>query len=68
MTSNHSLLTHQNEHAATVFVEMNATHLCEAMRGIETKSTTTTRAIIGEPTAIDREQFRSAVASAGDNE
>ncbi|SDK16823.1 GTP cyclohydrolase I, partial [Halovenus aranensis] len=29
--------------AATVFVEMNATHLCEAMRGVETESTTTTR-------------------------
>jgi len=29
--------------AATVLVEMNATHLCEAMRGVETESTTTTR-------------------------
>lgn len=52
--------------AATVFVEMNATHLCEAMRGIETKSTTTTREIIGEPTSIDRKQFRSAVRRTGE--
>lgn len=48
--------------AATVFVEMSATHLCEAMRGIETKSTTSTRATIGEPTEIEREQFQTAIA------
>lgn len=48
--------------AATVFVEMSATHLCEAMRGIETKSTTTTRATVGEPTEVEREQFQMAIA------
>lgn len=47
--------------AATVFVEMNATHLCEAMRGIETRSTTTTRATAGEPTEAERERFQAAV-------
>ncbi|MXR21415.1 GTP cyclohydrolase I FolE [Halobacterium sp. PCN9] len=51
--------------AATVFVEMNATHLCEAMRGVETKSTTTTRATVGEPTEAERERFRAAVKRAG---
>lgn len=52
--------------ATTVFVEMNATHLCEAMRGIETKSETITRATIGEPTEVEREQFQTAIARAGD--
>ncbi|ESP86856.1 GTP cyclohydrolase I [Candidatus Halobonum tyrrellensis] len=47
--------------APAVLVEMNATHLCEAMRGIETESTTTTRATIGELTEPEREQFRAAV-------
>jgi GTP cyclohydrolase I len=47
--------------AATVFVEMNATHLCEAMRGVETESTTTTRATVGEPTEAERERFQAAV-------
>lgn len=47
--------------AATVFVEMNATHLCEAMRGVETRSTTTTRATAGEPTEAERERFQAAV-------
>lgn len=45
-----------------VLVEMNATHLCEAMRGIETESTTTTRSTVGEPTEIEQERFQAAVA------
>lgn len=53
--------------APIVFVEMNATHLCEAMRGIETKSTTTTRTTIGEPTDAEREQFQTAIAREGDS-
>ena len=47
--------------AGTVLVEMNATHLCEAMRGIETESTTTTRATVGEPNGAERERFQAAV-------
>lgn len=47
--------------AGTVLVEMNATHLCEAMRGIETESTTTTRATVGEPNGTERERFQAAV-------
>lgn len=47
--------------ADTVLVEMNATHLCESMRGIETESTTTTRTTIGDLTEPEREQFRTAV-------
>lgn len=47
--------------AATVLVEMNATHLCEAMRGVETKSMTTTKATVGEPTEAERERFQAAV-------
>ena len=51
--------------AAAVFVEMNATHLCEAMRGVETESTTTSRATVGEPTEAERERFQAAVEQAG---
>ena len=40
---------------------MNATHLCETMRGVETRSTTTTRATAGEPTEAERERFQAAV-------
>lgn len=48
--------------AEAVLVEMNATHLCESMRGIETESTTTTRATVGELTSEESEQFKTAVA------
>lgn len=44
-----------------VLVEIEAHHLCEAMRGVETKSTTTTRATVGEPTENERERFQAAV-------
>lgn len=47
--------------AATVLVEMNATHLCEAMRGIETESTTTTRSTVGEPSEAERDRFQAAI-------
>lgn len=47
--------------APAVLVEMNTTHLCEAMRGIETESTTTTRTTIGDPTDVERERFQAAV-------
>lgn len=43
--------------AQGVIVEITATHLCEAMRGIETATETTTRATAGELTAEDKEQF-----------
>jgi GTP cyclohydrolase I len=47
--------------ASAVLVEITATHLCEAMRGVETATETTTRAVTGEPTETDRERFRKAV-------
>lgn len=47
--------------AATVLVQMNATHLCEAMRGIETRSTTTTRATVGEVTETEQDRFQAAI-------
>lgn len=47
--------------ASAVLVEMSATHLCEAMRGVETATETTTRATAGEPTDADRERFRAAI-------
>ncbi len=53
--------------APIVFIEMSAIHLCEAMRGIETASTTTTRTTIGEPTDVEREQFDAAIARAEDH-
>lgn len=47
--------------ANAVLVELSATHLCEAMRGIETETTTTTRAVVGEPTDAERERFHEAI-------
>ncbi|MFD1600470.1 GTP cyclohydrolase I [Halobellus rarus] len=52
--------------APMVTVEMNGIHLCEAMRGIETKSMTTTRTAVGEPTEIERDQFQAAIDRDGD--
>lgn len=46
-----------------VQVEMTATHLCEAMRGIETATETTTQATVGELTDNEQRRFRSAVDS-----
>lgn len=54
--------------ADAVLVEMTATHLCESMRGVETESTTTTRATIGELTTEEREQFRAAIARSGERQ
>lgn len=45
-----------------VFVQMNATHLCESMRGVETESTTTTRSMVGDLTTEEREEFRNAIS------
>lgn len=50
--------------AETALVELSATHLCEAMRGIETATETTTRAIVGTPTSAERQQFRDAIVRA----
>jgi len=47
--------------ASTVLVQISATHLCEAMRGVETATTTTTRATVGDPTTDERTQFRAAI-------
>jgi GTP cyclohydrolase I len=44
-----------------VLIELSATHLCEAMRGIETETTTTTRAVVGELTGAERERFHEAI-------
>ncbi|MFC7044694.1 GTP cyclohydrolase I [Halobacteriaceae archaeon GCM10025711] len=49
-----------------VMVEATATHLCEAMRGVETASETTTHATVGDPTDVDRERFREAIRHAGE--
>lgn len=50
--------------AGAVLAEITATHLCEAMRGVETATETTTRATAGEPIPNDRTQFRSAIEHA----
>lgn len=50
--------------ASDVVVEVTATHMCEAMRGVETSTTTTTRETVGELSTIDREQFRESVRRA----
>jgi GTP cyclohydrolase I len=49
--------------AEDVRVELTATHLCEAMRGVETASETTTQSTVGELTENERRRFRSAVDS-----
>lgn len=49
--------------AGAVRVEMTATHLCEAMRGVETATETTTQATVGELTENEQQQFRSAISS-----
>jgi GTP cyclohydrolase I len=52
--------------ADVVIVEVTATHLCEAMRGVETATETTTRATVGEPTETERRRFDEAVRDGGD--
>lgn len=47
--------------ADAVAVEITATHLCEAMRGIETATKTTTRATFGELTDEERERFNQQI-------
>lgn len=47
--------------AEAVLVEISATHLCEAMRGVETATMTTTRATAGDPTDDERRQFRAHI-------
>lgn len=50
--------------ATGVVVEVTATHMCEAMRGVETSTSTTTRETVGELSTTDREQFRESVRRA----
>ncbi|MFC6824939.1 GTP cyclohydrolase I [Halopelagius fulvigenes] len=47
--------------AACVAVEITATHMCEAMRGVEMSTATTTRETVGELSTTDREQFRESI-------
>ncbi len=47
--------------ADAVRVELTATHLCEAMRGVEAATATTTQFTVGELTKNEQRRFRSAV-------
>ena len=47
--------------AKTVLVEATATHMCEAMRGVQAETETTTRSVVGEPTDGERQRFRDAI-------
>lgn len=47
--------------ADAVAVELSATHLCEAMRGVETETTTTSRATVGELRDGEERRFRDAI-------
>lgn len=47
--------------AEGVVVEITATHMCEAMRGVETATATTTYESVGELSSADRERFRESV-------
>jgi len=49
--------------AEAVLIEMTATHLCEAMRGIETETATKTSATAGTPTDHDVQRFHDAIPS-----
>lgn len=47
--------------AEAVLVAVDATHLCEAMRGVETHTNTATEAVVGDVTEQDRTQFYQAI-------
>ena len=47
--------------ATGVIVELTATHLCEAMRGVERATETTTRAVEGQVTDAVKRQFERAI-------
>ncbi|GAB3680458.1 GTP cyclohydrolase I FolE [Salinarchaeum chitinilyticum] len=47
----------------SVIVEVSATHLCEAMRGVETRTETTSRATGGELSDSDRTQFDNILSN-----
>lgn len=47
--------------ARGVLVELTATHMCEAMRGIETVTETTTREQVGVVTETDHKHFYEAI-------
>jgi GTP cyclohydrolase I len=47
--------------AKTVLVELRMTHLCEAMRGIEAETETTTRASSDTPSEEERQRFQDAI-------
>lgn len=49
--------------AEAVVVEVSATHLCEAMRGIESATETTTQATVGNLSDKARRRFRSTIDS-----
>ncbi|WP_435096567.1 GTP cyclohydrolase I [Halarchaeum sp. P4] len=51
--------------ADAVLVELSATHMCEAMRGVEAHTTTTSRASVGEFDDDERQRFRDAIAAEG---
>lgn len=53
--------------ADAVLVELSATHMCEAMRGIETASKTTSWAAVGNPTDAELDRFRQAIRRASTN-
>lgn len=48
--------------AEAVLIELAATHLCEAMRGIETETLTRTYAMVGDPTENEVQWFRDAIS------
>jgi GTP cyclohydrolase I len=53
--------------AEVALVEITATHMCEAMRGVETATATTTRATVGSPTDTEQRRFRDAIQRAEDS-
>lgn len=48
-----------------VLVELTATHTCEAMRGVETATVTTTRETVGTISDTSRKQFRESIQRDG---
>ena len=50
-------------HAEAVVVEISATHLCEAMRGVEAATETNTQATVGDITSDERHRFRTTITN-----
>jgi GTP cyclohydrolase I len=61
LTSDIATGLHEEIGASGVIVELRATHLCEAMRGVEQATETTTRSMSGDVSDVAVQQFEQAI-------